>query len=477
MSYEDEISGKELRWIENGSETWQIFLGSLHGRMAEKGCMRCITQPRPVPRLAGAAAVVRQRLEDVKEWDDWDERAYGIINAAMRDCPSAKLRLAQIVPDNIGCGRHAAAALATLAEKFDFVDLRTETNHRAAYEAAKLGRNQSCTDFVSELKNLRARLLQLNETAVDDRQSIIRLTDGLSGGKEIVIQALSQGITNASALNPAMTFDAACVLAIGFDNTPMGKDRLIGGGTVAVADSGPASGVVRCHNCKRLGHLARECTVPRKKFQRVALMAAAEAAVVAALGPRSTGRKTCSHCKKEGHEEPNCFIAHPEKMEQYQKDKAAKRQAYRAGLAITLHVQCSVITFCGDYATLVNHYIETGHYPIPHVFHTLERKSKYKLFFDLDMTNSYHQFPLAEKTRRLLSIQTPWGQYEPLFLPEGVPPASGILQKFVSEVFADFSDWLIGIFDNILVLAKMTTWKDMRGSRKCSKDVKSVELF
>ena len=128
----------------------------------------------------------------------------------MRDCPSAKLRLAQIVPDDIGCGRHAAAALATLAEKFDFVDLRTETNRRAAYEAAKLGRNQSCTDFVSELKNLRARLLQLNGNAVDDRQSIIRLTDGLSGGKEIVIQSLSQGITNAAALNPAMTFDAAC---------------------------------------------------------------------------------------------------------------------------------------------------------------------------------------------------------------------------------------------------------------------------
>ena len=107
MLYEEEFSGKVLRWIENGSETWQIFLGSLHGRMAEKGCMRCVTQPRPVPLLAGPATIVRQRLDDIKEWDDWDERAYGIINAAMRDCPSAKLRLGQLVPDDIGCGRHA----------------------------------------------------------------------------------------------------------------------------------------------------------------------------------------------------------------------------------------------------------------------------------------------------------------------------------------------------------------------------------
>ena len=122
-------------------------------------------------------------------------------------------------------------------------------------------------------------------------------------------------------------------------------------------------------------------------------------------------------------------------------------------LVIAPKATAPYIRFCGDYATMVNHYIETGHYPIPHVFHSLEKISKFKKFFDLDMSNSFHQFPLAEKTRRLLSIQTPWGQYEPLFLPEGVPPASGILQKFVYEVFADFEDWIIVIFDNFLVLA------------------------
>ena len=314
MSYDDEISGKALRWIENGSETWQIFLGSLHGRMAEKGCMRCITQPRPQPLLVGAAAVLRQRQEDVKQWADWDERAYGIINAAMRDCSSAKLRLAQIVPDDIGCGRHAAVALATLAEKFDLVDMRTESNRRAAYESAKLGRNQSCTDFVSELKNLRARVLQLNPNAVDEPQSIIRLIDGLTGNKELVIQTLGQGITNALMLNPALTFDAACGLAVGFDNTPMGKDRLIGGG--------PNVLVVKCYNCRNFGHRAKDCKMPRRDLQKVS-------GLVAATTPEGP-KVHCSHCLKEGHEEPNCFIAHPEKREQWQKDRNAKRHAYRA---------------------------------------------------------------------------------------------------------------------------------------------------
>ena len=111
------------------------------------------------------------------------------------------------------------------------------------------------------------------------------------------------------------------------------------------------------------------------------------------------------------------------------------------------------IRFCGDYATLVNKYIETGHYPIPHVFRSLEKITKYSVFLDIDLTNSFHQFLLGEKTRRLLSVQTPWGQYEPMFLPEGVPPASGILQHTMVEIFSDYEDWTIAIFDNLLVLA------------------------
>jgi len=69
------------------------------------------------------------------------------------------------------------------------------------------------------------------------------------------------------------------------------------------------------------------------------------------------------------------------------------------------------------------------------------------------MSNSFHQLKLGPITSSRLSIQTPWGQVEPKFMPEGVGPASFHLQSVVSSVFADFSDWLICIFDNILLLA------------------------
>ena len=53
----------------------------------------------------------------------------------------------------------------------------------------------------------------------------------------------------------------------------------------------------------------------------------------------------------------------------------------------------------------------------------------------------------------LLSVSTPWGLFRPKFLPEGVGPASGILQAIVRKIFADLDDWIIVIFDNFLILA------------------------
>jgi len=69
------------------------------------------------------------------------------------------------------------------------------------------------------------------------------------------------------------------------------------------------------------------------------------------------------------------------------------------------------------------------------------------------MTNSFHQIPLSDEFSNLLSVQTPWGLFRPKFLPEGVGPASGLLQHIVRNIFKDFQDWTIVIFDNFLILA------------------------
>jgi hypothetical protein len=69
------------------------------------------------------------------------------------------------------------------------------------------------------------------------------------------------------------------------------------------------------------------------------------------------------------------------------------------------------------------------------------------------MTNAFHQMKSAEKTSERLSVVTPWGQFRPLFMPEGVAPASILLQDVMRSIFSDFAEWAIIIFDNILLLA------------------------
>ena len=110
------------------------------------------------------------------------------------------------------------------------------------------------------------------------------------------------------------------------------------------------------------------------------------------------------------------------------------------------------IRICGDYR-VVNLEMESPHFPIPDVIKELHKAAGYKVFVDLDICNAFHGIPLDENTSALLSVQTPWGQFEPKFLPEGVSPASGVLMMVMSEIFSDYTEWMIVIFDNMLILA------------------------
>lgn len=106
---------------------------------------------------------------------------------------------------------------------------------------------------------------------------------------------------------------------------------------------------------------------------------------------------------------------------------------------------------CGNYIR-INKYLKVGCYPIPNVIKQIHRLSKYIVFAEFDLTNAFHQLRLSKRTRQFLSVQTPWGHYEPIFMPEGISPATGVLQWYIDKIFAQF-DWIIVLFDNIVVMA------------------------
>jgi hypothetical protein len=110
------------------------------------------------------------------------------------------------------------------------------------------------------------------------------------------------------------------------------------------------------------------------------------------------------------------------------------------------------IRIAGEYNIEINKHLKPCLFPIPHVQSELGKASGFVCFADFDMTNSFHQRELAFMTSQKLSIVCYDGQYRPLFMPEGIMPASQILQSMIRVIFKGFEEWSIIIFDNILIL-------------------------
>ena len=107
------------------------------------------------------------------------------------------------------------------------------------------------------------------------------------------------------------------------------------------------------------------------------------------------------------------------------------------------------VRLCGDYRWINTQILHENAY-IPNVKNELIKLAIHKVFIDLDMTNSFHQFLLSLETSLKLALSTPWGIYRPKFMPEGVSPASGVLQQTMSDIFSDFP-WATIIFDNFCI--------------------------
>lgn len=70
------------------------------------------------------------------------------------------------------------------------------------------------------------------------------------------------------------------------------------------------------------------------------------------------------------------------------------------------------VRLCGDYKVTVNPQLETEFYPIPSAEQLMESLNKGKYFTKLDLKDAYLQIPLAESTKKLLTINTHLGLFQ-----------------------------------------------------------------
>lgn len=94
-------------------------------------------------------------------------------------------------------------------------------------------------------------------------------------------------------------------------------------------------------------------------------------------------------------------------------------------------------------------------HPLPHVDETLAQLSGAAIFSKLDSSSGFWQIPLAEKSRHLTTIITPFGRYCFNKLPFRISSAPEHFLKLMSAIIRGLSGVLCHIdHDNILFFGK-----------------------
>ena len=87
-----------------------------------------------------------------------------------------------------------------------------------------------------------------------------------------------------------------------------------------------------------------------------------------------------------------------------------------------------------DYRRL-NDQIESDCYPLPLIKDLITNLHDSKIFTSLDLTQGFHQVPLHEDSKPLLTIGNETGQYKPNVMPMGIKTAGQHLQRCLNQLF------------------------------------------
>ena len=96
----------------------------------------------------------------------------------------------------------------------------------------------------------------------------------------------------------------------------------------------------------------------------------------------------------------------------------------------------SELRVCGDNSLTVNPVIVPDSYPLPRIDDLLASLAGGESFTKLDLSSAYQQVELDEESKKLLTVNTPWGLFRYNRLPFGVSVAPAIFQRTNHGQFA-----------------------------------------
>ena len=85
----------------------------------------------------------------------------------------------------------------------------------------------------------------------------------------------------------------------------------------------------------------------------------------------------------------------------------------------------------------LNRALKRPHYPMVTVEQVADHLAWDSMFTTLDASSGYWQLPVDEESSKLLTFNTPWGQYRFTILPFGISSAPELYQREMDRLFAN----------------------------------------
>ena len=128
--------------------------------------------------------------------------------------------------------------------------------------------------------------------------------------------------------------------------------------------------------------------------------------------------------------------------------------------AILLPKKDGGIRVCIDYRDL-NTITKTDAYPLPRIDEMLDRLHGAQYFSKLDCKSAYWMIRMAEDSKEMTAVITPFGKYSFCYMPFGLKNAPSTFQRAIDSVLAPL-EYAYPYLDDIIVFS--STWEDHVGA-------------